>query len=501
MVGVQGGGEVRQVFTFITGMLECLFFAGIIFGWASLVFLLKSRGFFGSFCVNTTNNCRGQDEQFSLVFTIASFMNNFLTFLNGVIFDRFGTLVDALCPDLCVSPSALSMVLYPALSFIAVGGMMLLLSNMQVANLFGAHRSTIITIYNGAFDSSSGVFVLVKLAYESGIPLKASFLFLATGSIYHILRTIFLFPRTSIPYPPPDHYKYGKSNKTVQSDFQMPVEEKPHDVEEPERPGVCNYELLKQRLQRNHVFIYQMPCFPSEKTFRECVLSKFFFFVVLWLSVIQLRHYLFIGTLNPMLERLADGDASVVSQYINAFAFTQMCGLLVAPMNGFILDRHKRKPPVAGMSEREADLNSAVLSFFLTSLVSLIFSICASIPVLPLQYFTFIALMVNYSFVYGGMAAFVAMTFPPCHFGKLYGFIFGLSAVFSLLQYACFAVVEELLDGDPLYMNIGLTILILFSFSHPLNVFLHCRALASQRAKANKITDMTTESQLLKEPL
>ncbi|XP_019739789.1 solute carrier family 43 member 3-like isoform X3 [Hippocampus comes] len=89
-----------------------------------------------------------------------------------------------------------------------------------------------------------------------------------------------------------------------------------------------------------------------------------------------------------------------------------MCGLLVAPMNGFILDRHKRKPPVAGMSEREADLNSAVLSFFLTSLVSLIFSICASIPVLPLQYFTFIALMVNYSFVYGGMAAFVAMTMP-----------------------------------------------------------------------------------------
>uniref|UniRef100_A0A3Q2YUC7 Solute carrier family 43 member 3b n=1 Tax=Hippocampus comes TaxID=109280 RepID=A0A3Q2YUC7_HIPCM len=487
--------KVRQVFTFITGMLECLFFAGIIFGWASLVFLLKSRGFFGSFCVNTTNSdgarvqdCRGQDEQFSLVFTIASFMNNFLTFLNGVIFDRFGTLVALLCSCICdFGEGCLKCETHP-IEFLL----------LKVANLFGAHRSTIITIYNGAFDSSSGVFVLVKLAYESGIPLKASFLFLATGSIYHILRTIFLFPRTSIPYPPPDHYKYGPITSIA-------MEEKPHDVEEPERPGVCNYELLKQRLQRNHVFIYQMPCFPSEKTFRECVLSKFFFFVVLWLSVIQLRHYLFIGTLNPMLERLADGDASVVSQYINAFAFTQMCGLLVAPMNGFILDRHKRKPPVAGITPgiEPADLNSAVLSFFLTSLVSLIFSICASIPVLPLQYFTFIALMVNYSFVYGGMAAFVAMTFPPCHFGKLYGFIFGLSAVFSLLQYACFAVVEELLDGDPLYvsMNIGLTILILFSFSHPLNVFLHCRALASQRAKANKITDMTTESQLLKEPL
>ncbi|XP_077434882.1 equilibrative nucleobase transporter 1-like isoform X2 [Vanacampus margaritifer] len=482
------GLNVRQGFTFITGLAECLFFAGFIFGWASLVFILKSQGFFGSFCANATNSdgsqvqdCRGQDEQFSLVFTIASFMNNFLMFVNGAIFDRFGTLVARLFGIalhtsgilmLAFATPVFSMLLYPALSFIAVGGMMLLLSNMQVANLFGAHRFTIITIYNGAFDSSSGVFVLVKLAYKFGIPLKASFLFLAAGSILHVLRTIFLFPRTSIPYPLPDHYKYGisykrlgKSNKTVQSDYQMPVDEKKPPDEEDEKP---------------------------EKTFRECVLSKFFFLVVLWLSVIQLRHYLFIGTLNPMLERLAGGDESLVSQYINAFAFTQMCGLLIGPINGFIMDRHKRKPPVAGMSEQEADLNSAVLSFFLTSALSLAFSICASVPVLPLQYFTFVTMVVTYSFVYGGMSAFVAMAFPPRHFGKMYGLVFGLSAVLSLLQYACFAVVEEFLAGDPLYMNIALTVLVLFSFSHPLNVFLHCRTLASQRAKANMATDTNT---------
>lgn len=36
-------------------------------------------------------DCSRQDEQFSLVFTIGSFMNNFMTFLMGVVFDRFGT--------------------------------------------------------------------------------------------------------------------------------------------------------------------------------------------------------------------------------------------------------------------------------------------------------------------------------------------------------------------------------------------------------------------------
>ncbi|MEQ2199216.1 hypothetical protein XENOCAPTIV_027667, partial [Xenoophorus captivus] len=51
--------------------------------------------------------------------------------------------------------------------------------------------------------------------------------------------------------------------------------------------------------------------FKPEKTFRECLLSRFFLCHLLWLSVMQLRHYLFIGTLNPMLQRLTEGDSSL----------------------------------------------------------------------------------------------------------------------------------------------------------------------------------------------
>ncbi|MEQ2223468.1 hypothetical protein ILYODFUR_037050 [Ilyodon furcidens] len=54
--------------------------------------------------------------------------------------------------------------LFPALSCIAVGGILLLMTNMQVGNLFAAHRSTIITLYNGAFDSSSAVFLIIKVS-------------------------------------------------------------------------------------------------------------------------------------------------------------------------------------------------------------------------------------------------------------------------------------------------------------------------------------------------
>ena len=47
-------GGVRRWLTLVTGMVECLCFSGAVFGWASLVVVLKSEGYFSSLCVNGT---------------------------------------------------------------------------------------------------------------------------------------------------------------------------------------------------------------------------------------------------------------------------------------------------------------------------------------------------------------------------------------------------------------------------------------------------------------
>ncbi|XP_008281860.1 solute carrier family 43 member 3 [Stegastes partitus] len=475
----------RRCLTFATGLVECLCFAGAVFGWASLVFVLKEEGYFSSLCVNATGvnstqvlDCSRQDEQFSLIFTIASFMNNFLTLPNGFLFDRFGTTVARLF-GICLytigtlmvafSTSVLPNLLFPALSLLAVGGILFLMTNMQVGNLFGSHRSTIITLYNGAFDSSSALFLVIKLLHESGISLRASFLFLSACSGIHLLRTFFLLPRKFIPYPLPDRYTYGitcSKSETLSSEV----------------AANGNSQMTEETPLNKNVPVKQ------EKSFRECLLSRFFMWHLLWLSVMQLRHYLFIGTLNPMLQRLTAGESSLVSQYTNAFAITQLCGVLCAPWNGLIMDRHKGKPRPAGETEQESDLRASVLSLFLTALQCVLFSVCASTPYLPLQYLTFILQVLNRSFLYGGNAAFISVAFPSCHFGKLYGLVMALSAVFSLLQYPCFALVKGALDGDPLYVNVGLTVLSLLAFIHPLSVYLHCRRVSSQRATSKAIS-------------
>ncbi|XP_035283250.1 solute carrier family 43 member 3-like isoform X3 [Anguilla anguilla] len=456
MLGCLSGARVRCWLTLASGLLECLCFAGTVFGWASLMFVLKTEGYFSNLCVNATGSngthytgdvktlpssptdCSGQDERFSLVFTIASFMNNFLTLPNGFLFDRFGTMVARLLGIslyttgtllIALSHPETSLLLFPALCFIAVGGILLLVTNMQVGNLFGTHRSTIITLYNGAFDSSSIVFLIVKVLSEGGISLHYSFFFLSTCSVIHLMRTFILMPKKHIPYPLPEGYTYGMTCGHA----------RPHIVDQARK------EENKGPLQGEG------------------------------------------GTETMTFQLMSNKQTpQTVSRYTNAFAITQLCGVLCAPWNGLIMDRHKGRKRAPGETEEEADLRSAVLSLFLTALQCLLFSICATTPVLSLQYLSFALQVLNRSFLYGGNAAFISIAFPTSHFGKLYGLMMALSAVVSLLQYPCFSLVKGVFDGDPLYINVALTLLSLCAFIHPLYVCIHCRRLASQRRSSTK---------------
>lgn len=64
---------------------------------------------------------------------------------------------------------------------------------------------------------------------------------------------------------------------------------------------------------------------------------------------------------------------------------------------------------LAGESEQDADLRASVVSLAVTALQCLLFSVCATVPLLPLQYFTFVLQVINRSFLYGGSAAFISV--------------------------------------------------------------------------------------------
>ncbi|XP_041065194.1 solute carrier family 43 member 3-like [Carcharodon carcharias] len=510
--------------SFATGIFECLGFTGVIYGWASLVFVLKNEGYFLDFCVQLNNSsgnfsvgCDLQDERFTLVFTIASFAFNFLAFPCGVLFDYLGTMATrTLAVSLyttatlmmAFSTAASATLLFPALSLMAIGGILLFITNIQIGNLFGNNRATIITIFNGALDSSAAVFLLVKGLYEVRIPLKSMFLFISFLSSNHLLRTFLLFPRTRIPYPLPEGYTYGVSCKKLELDS-FSGEEDTESQKKPEHGGIgmVGVEIKAQevveedtgeniseeeaekgdrqeevegsdsvnpQISRPRDSEWNKDHIPS---FRSCVFSKIFLTHLFWLSAMALLHNLYIGTLNPMLTLFAGADHFKVSHFTNAFAFTQLCGLFCSPLNGLILDRHRRKgkSPESVTSQRLADMKSAVLSLAITVTQCVLFAIFATIPVLDVQYLTFAMQVINRSFLFGGNATFITIAFPPCHFGKIFGLALAVSAVVSLLQYPCFALVLGPLQHNPLYLNIGFIALVSLAYVHPINVHVTCR--------------------------
>ncbi|XP_057173455.1 equilibrative nucleobase transporter 1 isoform X1 [Ursus arctos] len=458
-----GQGLPLRVATLLTGLLECLGFAGVLFGWASLVFVFKTEHYFEELCepdagpmgnVTGSADCKAQDERFSLIFTLGSFMNNFMTFPAGFIFDRFKTTVARLIAIFLYTSATLTIafssadsapLLFLAMPMLTVGGILFLITNLQVGNLFGKHRSTIITLYNGAFDSSSAVFLVIKLLYERGVSLRASFIFLSVCSAWHVGRTFLLMPRGHIPYPLPPNYSYGLCARNDTTDGEK-------NTAESEKLEMQSKEFLPAKEEA-----LEPGKQPEPRSFWRYVLSQRFACHLVWLSVIQLWHYLFIGTLNSLLTNLAGGDRALVSTYTNAFAITQFFGVLCAPWNGLLMDRLKQKyqKEAKGSSAMTVALSSAVPSLALTSLLCLGFALCASVPILPLQYVTFILQVISRSFLYGGNAAFLTLAFPSEHFGKLFGLVMALSAIVSLLQFPIFTFIKGPLQNDPLYVSTG----------------------------------------------
>ncbi|XP_072164381.1 equilibrative nucleobase transporter 1-like [Diadema setosum] len=195
-------------------------------------------------------------------------------------------------------------------------------------------------------------------------------------------------------------------------------------------------------------------------SFFSCVFSMPFWLVLFWQMVLQLDMFYTFGTINYVIEELAEGDDDTARWYLNVFSITQFLVVIVGPLGGLLMDRNKFWRPCCskdGTSERKAfaDLQDSCLPVALTSLASLGYSICLLIPSLELQYLTFVFFLIMRSLLFGVGSAVVAVIFPAEHFVSVYGALRTLGGLFSLLQYPIFIIQQRFLDDNPFYITIG----------------------------------------------
>ncbi|KAJ8342087.1 hypothetical protein SKAU_G00320150 [Synaphobranchus kaupii] len=289
-------------------------------------------------------------------------------------------------------------------------------------------------------------------------------------------------PRLTSPTPLPEDYTYGMSCYSQSNSMEQEgVELQKANGNVQKKRDIYTITSLSRDSFRHEPSQPSQSSAVNEPSLRSCVLSWAYLFNLLWISIGRFNFFFLPVILNVMINHLADGNLTLVSRYTNVFAVAQLCAVFGAPWNGLIIDRNKGKQRAPGETEKEADLRSSVLSLFITSLVCLLFCICASIPVLPLQYLTFILQVIGSVFLFSGNSSFISIAFPSHFYGMLTGLGYCLSGCLVLFHYPLMIVVTDVLQGNPVYVFIGMTLLTLLTFIHPLYIYLHCRRLSAHR--------------------
>ncbi|KAH3734828.1 hypothetical protein DPMN_041277 [Dreissena polymorpha] len=482
--------------------MECLLFGGLMYGWSSIVFVLKDEGIYADLCpsqssiqsnatvptlivdLNSTvvigNNteygitsgnstleqrskeCKPQDSNMTLCFTIGSALFCAGCAVLGHVSYKFGTRVTRLISFVMFIAGALLMafinkdapwLMFPGLSLLGMGGIPLLVTNTQVSNLFLVGSSTVVGLLCGGFDMSSAVMLIVKLAYAGGFARRDMFLIIAGLHLLTLVSTFFFLPKDFIP----------RAQTKAQS---------PDAVDETE----VSVELLSDKKAINAA----EESAPSKPSLRSCLCKPVFITHVIWLCLLQLRFFFFIGTLNQYLNRLFKEDAQQVSYFTNMCFTIMMGGLVTSPLAGVVYDIVRRWCQ-DGKSSAYKEVFPAAIPQAVGSLLALLLSVLVLLPSTQVLYLTFIIMTVFRSFLFSMAAAFLSVVFPSEYFGLLYGVMIVSGGIFSFLQFAFFTWAEQYPEA-PLHANILLLILanilllilVCISFFHPLYLWITC---------------------------
>ncbi|XP_076456853.1 equilibrative nucleobase transporter 1-like isoform X2 [Babylonia areolata] len=450
----------------VSAFLETFLFGGMVFGWGSLVFVLKQEGVFAHLCdgyapnvtdfrtdvsrpgklpelnqsdvitvmstvdvtlgaddlSNVTSDgvmtCVRQDDMLSLCFSVTSAILYGATSIAGFISYKFGTRVSRLAGWVCFNLGAILVaftspdnpwLLFGGLAPLGFGGVTLLITNIQ-------------------------------LAHEQGFRRRDSFLVLCGLHVLTLGSTVMLMPRTHFTWSTEQHCVPVLS-QDVPTEAAQPLNDLQHD----QTPGSITDQKAEERCgDQENGCPNAVTTSGKEKgnlsvpSLRDCLLSTMFLLEVTWMALLQLRFSFFLASFNPWLSSVFDTEEEV-SHYTNVLLYSMMVGLPIALLSGAAFDFFKyvfAGQPVA----RNRHVLPSVVMLAVTSSLAVLLSVCALLPTNtgpPAPVFTACLLSSALrSFLYSVDANIIALMFPPIYLTALFSVCDFVGGVFSLLQYA-----------------------------------------------------------------
>ncbi|GFF81024.1 protein FMP42 [Aspergillus lentulus] len=486
--------STRRICQVITAVIYCFLAAGVVFGFAALKPVLIREGVYRNRCSRDELSrnrevCYGQELRLNLMFTIAAVATNVSALPVGTILDKYGPRVCGIIGSICLTFGALLLsfaaslpfdAYIPGYFFLSLGGPFIFISSFQLSNTFPTRSGLILSMLTGAFDASSALFLVFRLANERS---NGSFTTHRFFMVYLIVPAFILAAQLLIM--PATSYKTAgelvqQAEAYIIDEANDRVDERISNRSEGERqrndrrvhrqdvvskiqdllgessindvPGLDEFSrttlpppdeaqdrIVGKTPPRNTTAGGVWGALHGRSALQQ-IATPWFVLIMLFTVLQMLRINYFVASIRAQYDYLLSPALS--KQLNSAFdVLLPLGGLLSVPFIGTILD----------------NLKTQQVLLILASTATLI-GILGCIPhSLPAGYANIALFVIYRPFYYTAVSDYAAKVFGFQTFGKVYGLIICLAGLGNFLQAGLDAVTFKLFARDPVPVNLVLT--------------------------------------------
>lgn len=434
-------------------LLQMILTSGSIFGWGSLVLVLKSKGVYAWRC-GAEVACREQDLALARMMSAAITAALTSSLPTGIVLDYIGprrtTLLGLALQfggALLLAFSGAELDLYvAAYALLGAGSPGIQISTMHVSQLFPGHEGTMLALLNGCYDASSLVF-LVFLAADRALagapPLREMFLVYALAVVLPVaLVGLVVWPDRAFDRSAAGTDATGSSTADDAAPTADACGHKEAGRGRTEGDAaVAGVEVAPAQLASCSSAWRRSWCAdgatrPPGAAFGTAAFARLPLRWQLRSSQLALCALFF----STSLLRFSFYMASMPEQLSYLSALTGVDSAPFGTSFGYILPLATLSAPVAG---KVVDHFGIEVTLCVTSLLAIAHGAVCLVPSLPAQVGAFVLFGVFRAFLFTSVSAWIAAHFGFVTFGRIFGLLATVAALVGICQYPLIELAAE----------------------------------------------------------